>query len=230
MITNSPSLDSYEQAVRLYIITDSLIFRELFALWIDEHCECLVVVGCSGSGRQSFELIERNKPDVILIDFNLINNNGYETCRELIARWPDIKIIAIANDADPRTALRVANIGVAALLNKSITTVSLVDTILTVHFDGKILQPSNIVIPEDILTDSGEMPPAVSANPKEKKLSRREFEILTHITNGETNRDIAKKLEISEHTVRNHISNIFHKLGVRNRTEAAMLSLKDIEV
>lgn len=230
MITNSPSLDSYEQAVRLYIITDSLIFRELFALWIDEHCECLVVVGCSGSGRQSFELIERNKPDVILIDFNLINNNGYETCRELIARWPDIKIIAIANDADPRTALRVANIGVAALLNKSITTVSLVDTILTVHFDGKILQPSNIVIPEDILTDSAEIPPAVSANPKEKTLSRREFEILAHITNGETNRDIAKQLEISEHTVRNHISNIFHKLGVRNRTEAAMLSLKDIEV
>ena len=227
MITNNPSLDSYEQAVRLYIITDSLIFRELFALWIDEHCECLVVVGCSGSGRQSFELIERNKPDVVLIDFNLINNSGYDTCCELLARWPDLKIIAISNDSDPRTAVRVANIGVAAILSKSITTVSLVDTILTVHFDGKILQPSPAGFYEDILNDgASDKTPHQS---KDKKLSRRELEILRHVTNGETNRDIAKILEISEHTVRNHISNIFHKLGVRNRTEAAMLSLKDLE-
>ena len=226
MLTNSPSLDSYAQAVRLYIITDSLIFRELFSLWIVEHCECLVVVGCSGSGKQSFELIERNKPDVVLIDFNLINSSGYETCRELISRWPDIKIIAIGNDSDPCTFIRVANIGVAALLSKSITTVSLVDTILTVHFDGKILQAPNIDLPE--AANSSRVQESARSQPGEKKLSRRELEILKHVTNGETNRDIAKMLEISEHTVRNHISNIFHKLGVRNRTEAAMLSLKDL--
>ncbi len=228
MTNHNPALDSYAQAVRLYIITDSLIFRELFALWIDEHCECLVVVGCSGSGRQSFELIERNKPDVVLIDFNLINSDGYDTCCELLARWPDLNIIAISNDSDPRSAIRAANIGVAALLSKSITTVSLVDTILTVHFDGKILHASSQALPEELGSMDIRTPATPESQPQERKLSRREIEILKHVTSGETNRDIAKRLEISEHTVRNHISNIFHKLGVRNRTEAALLSLKDI--
>lgn len=206
--------------ISLFLITDNLIFRELFSLWISENSKDLSLIGSSGSGVQAFSLIEQNTPDIILIDLDMPNNNSYKICEHLLNRKSDLKIIVFSGINAPGTIAQLANMGVSAYLTKSITTEVLVDTIQTVHFEGPILHPYENFTSGNNLKYMDAIPDKTDCY---SLLSKREAEILRYVASGQTNRDIANTLRISEHTIRNHISSIFHKLGVKNRTEAAIL-------
>ncbi len=221
MITNpSGPMDT----IRLLVVEDQLLFREGLKSLLRQHDD-LEVVGEATNGKEAVDLAMVHAPDVVLLDLNLPDIDGIEVCSRIKSTVPNAKIVILTVNKDLPNLLKAMKAGACGYLTKDNPSETVASTVRKVFREGGSLEP---LLADRLLAEF--------ANPTVRKddlyetalttLSPREREILKMVADGKPNKIIADELDISEHTVRNHISNIFQKLHVNNRTEATVIAIK----
>jgi DNA-binding NarL/FixJ family response regulator len=209
------------ERIRVVIADDHPLIREGLrrVLELDSHIE---IAGEAGDGQGAINLARKLHPDVILMDLKMHGTSGLEASRVIHKEMPDVKIIVLTIAADDEM-LEVIRTGVSGYLLKDVKPAELLQAIYDVLEGKSAFHP---LVTEKLL---GEYNRLNTPSTKEgiESLTEREKEVLSLIATGETNRGIADKLFISEKTVKNHITNIFRKLKVTDRTQAAIYAIKN---
>jgi two-component system, NarL family, response regulator LiaR len=186
--------------------------RTVFAAYDD-----ILLVAEAENGKEAIDMYEKHLPDIVLMDMMMPVLDGAETTGYLIKRWPDAKIIALTSFNDNDLIKSSLKAGAVSYLLKDVSGAKLIKTIIDVY-NGKFALSS--LATRILLSELREK------NNENIKLTNREIEILTLIVEGLPNKEIAKRLFLSNSTVQFHVSNILRKLGVSKRTEAVYLALK----
>jgi len=206
--------------IRVLLVDDQPLFREgvhtLLSLQPD-----LEVVGEAGNGEEALRLAARLRPDVILMDLQMPVLDGVEATRRLRLTQPDCRVIALTTFDDDEYVFEGLRAGAIGYLLKDTPSVKLLEAIRAAARGESFLQPSiaaKVVAEFSRLADQAPTRPQPLAEP----LSERENDILRLVVTGASNKEIAAVLVITEGTVKNHLTNILAKLGVRDRTQAAL--------
>src|SRR5271154_3404050 len=176
----------------------------------------IAVAGEAGDGPTALELAAEHDPDVILLDLKLPAMGGLAVLTELKARDAKSKVLVLTSLTDPVAAGQVMREGAAGVLYKDVDPDALVRAIRAVH-DGHLLLAPEAAGP---LLRPGPWSPGLDA------LTTREREVLAELARGRSNREIARALNVSEKTVKTHVSSVLAKLGVQDRTQAALFAVR----
>jgi DNA-binding NarL/FixJ family response regulator len=204
-------------AVRVLLVDDQALFREALATLLEVRAE-IDVVGEAGDGEQALRRVAETRPDVVLMDLRMPVLDGIEATRRLRASHPDVKVLALTTfdgDEEVFAALRAGAVG---YLLKDVSGDRLVDAVLAAARGESVLQPS---VAAKVVARVAELPDPGAAAPA-SPLSERELEVLRQLAQGRSNREIAGALYLTEGTVKNHVTSVLAKLGVRDRTQAAL--------
>jgi DNA-binding NarL/FixJ family response regulator len=182
----------------------------------------LEVIGVSNNGLEALELIEKNGADVVLMDLKMPVMNGIHATREIKEKYPHVKVLVLTTyDADAWLFDAIRN-GADGYLLKDTSREMLIQSIEEI-FEGKTPVDSKVAGKLFSQLSKQAMPGDSTIG---KDLAEREREILKLISHGMTNAEIAHNLFLSEGTIRNYVSTILEKLGVEDRTQAAVLALR----
>ena len=179
----------------------------------------LEVVAEAASAEEALRIALEVRPDVLVLDIDLPGMTGLGLLRELAPRLPDTKIVMLTVSTSQRDLMEAVHLGAAGYLTKDLEPDALARTIRAV-VDGDLAMPRRLAAHVIRALSAGGRAPAASGDAFES-LSSREEEVLQLLSRGLTDREIAEALTISPRTVETHVSNLLHKLGVRNRAEAA---------
>jgi DNA-binding NarL/FixJ family response regulator len=177
------------------------------------------VVGEAMTGQDLLELVPRVRPDVVILDMRMPKGDGLTTLRELQKSHPDLKVIMLSMFDDAENIEKALDYGASGYVVKSINPLDLPSTIRGV-FEGTVYHPHGTSG-----RGGGTSNPSPQAPPG--GLTNRELAILKLVAEGLSNLDIASQLFVTEQTVKFHLSNIYRKLGVGNRTEATRYAYKN---
>jgi two-component system, NarL family, response regulator DegU len=210
--------------IRLLLIEDNRLLREGIISIIKEHDDLQVAVA-NGSNEAIFKKMEKHKPVIILLDLGLRNQNSLDLVRIIKKQSPEIYIIAMDLIPMQEDIYKFVQLGVSGFILKDATIDEFLKTIRTVAQGEKVL-PATLAdslfsqIIDKALNGS---PEDTSPNLlKAVRLTRRELQIITLISEGRANKEIAKKLHISAYTVKSHVHNILEKLALHSRVQIAM--------
>ncbi len=207
------------------IVDDQRLFREGIKSLLKTH-DGIDVVAEAEEGSQAVTMAPDAAPDVILLDLNMPGIDGIETCRRLKSELPTSRIVILTVSKELASITKAVKAGASGYLTKDTPSEKVVETVKRVYREGNILEP---LLADRLLDEFTNFTEKNNQAPEAglfASLSPREKEILKLVAGGKPNKLIASELKISEHTVRNHISNIFQKLQVNNRTEATVLAMK----
>jgi DNA-binding NarL/FixJ family response regulator len=211
--------------VRVLLVDDQPLFREALAVLLGAR-EGIEVVGEAGDGADALRQVAALAPDVVLMDLRMPVLDGIEATRRLRAEHPGVRVLALTTfdgDEEVFAALRAGALG---YLLKDTSGERLVEAVLAAARGQSVLEPSvaaKVVARFADLPDDGPAPPRVPAAGRlAVPLSARELEVLQHLAEGRSNREIAAALYLTEGTVKNHVTSVLTKLDVRDRTQAAL--------
>jgi DNA-binding NarL/FixJ family response regulator len=173
----------------------------------------ITVVGSCGSGEEALAVLAEAEPDVVLLDVALPGMNGVETARVITARHPGVRILIISTFGDPRDVSAALDAGVNGYLLKDVEPEVLIAGIRSLGSGGMPLSPS---IAARLVGSAAQAAPAAMP------LTKREEDVLNLIVDGMSNKQIAAALGISEKTVKTYCGRMFRRLGVTDRTQAAV--------
>jgi two-component system, NarL family, response regulator LiaR len=193
--------------IRVLIADDHAVVRQGLRTFLDLQDDIEVVAEAS-DGAEALAAAEEHAPDVVLIDLVMPNVDGIEAIRGLRERVPAARAIVLSSFIDDEKLLPAVRAGAAGYLLKDVQPQQLVDAIRTVHAGGALLHPK---VASRLLEEMASDP-----------LTPREREVLALIGRGMANKVIARELTLSEKTVKAHVSSILAKLGVTDRTQAAL--------
>ena len=181
------------------------------------------VIGEAGNGMMCLEMLETLTPDVILLDINMPQMDGLQVLAKLKERKLNQKVLILTIHDEVEYLMRAVEIGVAGYLLKDSESSVLKEAIFAVYNGESFIDATMtpLLKEQKYLKDLQK-----EARSKEKLLSTREIEVLCALAEGLYNKEIASKLQISEKTVKNHVSNIFKKIGVSDRTQAAVYAIR----
>jgi len=202
------------QPIRLLVVDDHKIVR-VGLLTLFGWTNRIQVVGEAGSVAGAIEEAARLEPDVVLMDVRLSDGSGVEACREIRAARPETRVLFLTSFEDDEAVLATMFADADGYLLKEIEEENLIRAIETVAAGQSILDPS-IKLRMLAFFESGEIN-------RHNGLSSQEQRVLALVAQGKTNKAIAVILELSEKTVRNHLSNIYQKLHVTSRSHAAAI-------
>lgn len=216
--------------IRVLLVDDQPLFREGLRTLLSLQPD-LDIVGEAGNGEEAAQLAERLRPDVILMDVQMPTLDGVAATRRIRAALPDSRIIMLTTFDDDEHVFDGLRAGAVGYLLKDAPSAKLTEAIRAAARGESFLQPSvaaKVVAEFARLTDApspkpSEIPEAGRrGQPLIEPLSDRELEILRLLAEGQSNKEIAAALVIAEGTVKNHVTNVLGKLGVRDRTQAAL--------
>lgn len=181
------------------------------------------IIGEAGNGEKCLELIESLKPDVVLLDINMPQMDGLEVLSRLREMKSKQKVLILTIHNEVEYLMHAVEIGVSGYVLKDSESAVLKEAIYAVHNGETFIDATMTpLLKEQIYLKKLQK----EARSKEKLLSAREVEVLCALAEGLYNKEIASKLQISEKTVKNHVSNIFKKIGVSDRTQAAVYAIR----
>jgi DNA-binding NarL/FixJ family response regulator len=207
-------------AVEIMIADDHSMIREGLKTLLELDGD-IQVIEEAVDGKDCLEKLEKVKPEVLLLDINMPNTNGLEVLRTLKENKSNVKSIVLTVHNEVEYLMQAIDLGTDGYVLKDSDSAELKRAIYTVMDGETYIQPS--LIPE--LNAK-----RISKNEDDSKISdltKRELEVLKLLSVGMYNKEIAEKLEISERTVKNHVSNIFKKLEVTDRTQAAVFTIRN---
>jgi DNA-binding NarL/FixJ family response regulator len=196
--------------IRILIVDDHPVLREGLTLIIESQAD-LQVVAEAGTGKQAIACFEEHLPDITLVDLGLPDMHGIDVIKRLRAQHPDARIIVLTTYLGDVQALRALQAGASGYLLKGTLRRDLLDTIRAVHAGQHHVQ--------------SEVASELANHAADQSLTMREIEVLKLIAKGCSNKIIADRLEISEDTVKGHVSNILEKLKANDRTHAVTIAL-----
>jgi DNA-binding NarL/FixJ family response regulator len=180
----------------------------------------VTIVAEAATAEDALDIAPRIKPDILLLDIELPGMSGVQLLRELVPRLPMTKIIMLTVSGSDRDVLDAVRNGAAGYLTKDVTPESLARAVRAAH-DGELVMPRRLAARLVLrLARRNAADPSVDTGLVER-LTGRERDVLRLLADGLSDRDIATALTISTRTVETHVSSVLHKLGVRNRAEAA---------
>ena len=208
------------EQIKIVIADDHSMIREGLKQLLELDGD-IQVVGEAGNGEECLDVIESIKPDVVLLDINMPVMNGLkmlELLRGSKNKNQKVLILTIHNEVE--YLMKAEEIGVEGYVLKDAESAILKKAIYTVNSGEKYIDYSMVPILNEKIAQENE-------KTEDDKLTRREVEVLKLLAEGLFNKEIAYKLSISEKTVKNHVSNIFKKIGVFDRTQAAVYAIKN---
>lgn len=205
--------------IKVLIADDQSIIRDGLKLILDMEDD-LTVVGLAANGDEAFSLTEKLKPDVILMDIRMPKCDGVTGTQKISEAYPDVKIIILSTFLEDEYIFEALKYGAKGYLLKDVESDKLASSIRTVVNGGVLIDPA---VAAKIVNGLGSnTKPKTPESRKADELTGRETEIAKLIAEGNTNKEIAKLLFISEGTVKNHVTNILSKLYLRDRTQIAL--------
>lgn len=209
--------------VGVFIVEDHHIAREGLRVVIDADPR-LRVVGEAATRAEALGRIAATRPQVVLLDVILPDGSGIDLCRSIRAAHPETPCVVFTAAADEETLLDAVGAGAAGFLLKSIHLDSLIDAIHRAARGGSIIDSQ--MVPALLEHVRG---PQATNDSRLDLLSPIERDVLRHVADGRSNRQIAPLVHLSEASVKNYVSSILNKLGVERRTEAAGIALRSGE-
>ncbi|HEX3812625.1 MAG TPA: response regulator transcription factor [Mycobacteriales bacterium] len=200
--------------IRILLVDDHEMVRTGLRSFLDLQPD-MDVVGEAGSGEQALALLPRLQPDVVVLDLVLPGMTGVEAARRMRQDHPDVKVVALTSFAGQDLVLPAVRAGVAGYLLKDVGAAELADALRAAHAGGSPLHPQ---VAATVMA-------SVNSRPDDP-LTVREREVLRLIARGLSNRLIARELSLAEKTVKAHVSAILSKLGVADRTQAALYAVR----
>jgi two-component system, NarL family, response regulator LiaR len=207
--------------IRVLIVDDHAVVREGLRTFLELQ-EGIEVVGEAADGVQAIAQAERLQPDVILMDLVMPQLDGVGAMRELRGRSPEIRVIVLTSFLDDDRLLPAIQAGAAGYLLKDVEPSELARAVRAACVGETMLDPAVAARLVDAIADGQ----VARAAPRER-LTRREQEVLELIARGRSNKRIALELGISEKTVKAHVGRLLAKLGVADRTQAALLAVRE---
>ncbi len=205
--------------IRILLVDDQALFREGLHTLLSVHAD-LEVVGEANNGQEAIQKTAELNPDVILMDLRMPILNGVAATRRITAQHPDVRVIVLTTFDDDEDIFEGLRAGAIGYLLKDVPSPKLVEAIRAAARGESSLQPSVAAkIVAEFTRMTAQTPPP---QPLVEPLSGRELEILQLVGTGASNKEVAAQLFIAEGTVKNHMSNILGKLGVRDRTQAVL--------
>ena len=204
--------------ISVLIVDDHPVVRRGLRVLLEVQ-DGIEVAGEAGDGATALALDAELAPDVILLDLKLPGMDGLAVLGELSARDSAARVLVLTSVTEPASASLAVRSGAAGMLYKDVDPDALVRAIRSVH-DGHLL-----LAPEaagNLVRSAGTPSPVAGLD----ALTSREREVLAELTKGRSNREIARALGVSEKTVKAHVSSVLAKLGVQDRTQAALLAVR----
>ena len=206
-----------DQPTRVFLLDDHEIVRRGLAGLINAEPD-MEVVGEASAAAEALGEIRRCEPDVAVLDVRLGDGNGIEVCREVRAEHPDLPCLILTSFADDQALLEAAMAGAAGYVLKEIRSNELIVSIRKVASGAQLLDDAEVRMRMRRVRDT-EAGMLAELTPQERRI----FDL---IGEGMSNRQIADELHLAEKTVKNYISNLFAKLGVTRRTQAAAMAVR----
>lgn len=204
--------------IKVIIADDHALVREGLRrlLELDPNIDVLTEVG---DGQGAINMARKLRPDVVLMDVNMPGTDGIVATRVIKREMPSVRVVALTIYEDEEV-IEMVKAGVSAYVLKDVAGSELIDTIYKVMNGEVVIHPrvANRLVRE--LTRSDRKKDTV-------RLTKRERDVLSCLVKGHTNKEMADSMFISEKTVKNHLTSIFRKLGVKDRTQAAVYALKN---
>lgn len=206
--------------IRILLVDDQKLMREGLRVLLEMEPD-LEVVGEAGDGEAALAAYAEHQPDVVLMDIRMPGMDGVEATRRLRERWPEARVIILTTFDDDEYVFEGLRAGALGYLLKDVSGHELAEAVRTVAAGGALIEPS---VARKVLAEFARLAPP--ARPPDaglpEPLTEREREILQLLAQGLSNREIAQRLFLAEGTVKNYVTRILGKLGVRDRTQAAL--------
>jgi len=197
--------------IQIFSVDDHPLLREGIAALVNNQPDMLLV-GEAATGAEAIQLFKQLRPDVTLLDLRLPDMSGIDTLIAIRSEFRDARIIMLTTFEGDVEILRALQAGARGYLLKNMPPAELLDVIRQVHAGRKRIPP--------------EIASQLAEHMSDETLTEREVEVLRAVAGGNKNRDIAKKLFISEETVKVHIKHIMDKLGAADRTQAVTIAVR----
>lgn len=207
--------------MRVLICDDQAIIRDGLEMMLRLE-KNLEIIGLAQDGAEALELAASKSPDLVLMDLKMAGMNGIEATRRIRAKFPQIKILVLTTYDDDEWVFDAIRAGASGYLLKDTPREKVIEAIRGTVAGKSFIDPS---VAGKILKQVGGEAPRTNSQ-LQKKLTERETGVLRLLARGLTNSEIALQLSLSEGTVRNHVSAIFTKLEVADRTQAAVLAIR----
>jgi NarL family two-component system response regulator LiaR len=207
------------ETIRVLLVDDHAVVREGLRTFLQLQ-DGIEIVGEAGDGEEAVREAERLHPDVILMDLVMPKLDGVGAMRELRRRLPGSRVIVLTSFAQDDRLLPAIQAGAAGYLLKNVEPAELARAVREAHAGGTLLDP----------TVASRLVEAIAQRPGEEpreRLTAREREVLALIAIGHSNKRIAIELGIAEKTVKTHVGHLLAKLGVPDRTGAALLAVRE---
>lgn len=212
--------------IKLLLVDDQELIRESLAFILNTQ-EDMEVVGLASNGEEAIQLCEDLQPNIVLMDIEMPIMNGIEATKTIKQKLPKTKIIILTTFQEVEYVAEALSIGAEGFLLKAIHPKELISGIQHIHNDGTLISQNLAKILVNQLQDSKAQ---IQKNPKNKfGLTDREEQILKGLSQGLTNKQLSEKYFLSEGTVKNYISNIYHKLDVKDRHQAILKAKEVLE-
>lgn len=208
-------------SIRVLLVDDHAIVREGLRLVLSAE-PAIDVIGEAEDGRQALDLVERVRPDVVVMDIGMPNLNGLEATRQIRRRFPEVQVVILTMHENRLYSLEIAKAGAAGCVLKRSMGKELVTAIQVAARGESYFSPSIAAAVLDDYRRLASQPAPEEAVP----LTEREREILQLIAEGQTNREIADLLTLSIKTVQAHRANIMEKLAAHDRTDLVKYAIK----
>ncbi len=206
---------------RIVLVDDHEVVRLGLKSLLERHPQ-FDVVGEAGSAREALEQVAALKPEVVLMDIRLPGTSGIEACEEIVNKYPGTKVIMLTSYAEDEMLFSAIRAGASGYILKQIGSDDLVKALEAVSRGEALLDPAVTQrVFQEVRRAVKEEEASAFAH-----LSQQEKHVLLLVSEGKTNREIAKSLFLGEGTVRNYVSSILSKLGVNNRAEAAAYAVE----
>ena len=206
---------------RILLVDDHEVVRLGLRALLDHHAQ-FEVVGEAATAKEALEQVARLHPDIVLMDIRLPGTSGIEACEEIVRQFPETRVVMLTSYAEDEMLFSAIRAGASGYILKQIGGEDLIRSLEAVGRGEALLDPAVTQrVFQEVRRAVKEEEASAFAN-----LSQQERHVLMLVSEGRTNREIAKALFLGEGTVRNYVSSILSKLGVSNRAEAAAYAVE----
>lgn len=212
--------------VKVLIADDQELIRQSLRIVLEADSE-IEITDSVGDGTEVLKSLEKNVPDVILMDVRMPKMDGTVCTKEVKKKYPDVKIIILTTFDDDDFIYSALKYGASGYILKGISMEGLKQAIMTVHRGGSMINPDIATKVVRLFSQMAQSDFAIEVDEKgSDELTKSEKIIIQRVGQGLSNKEIAGKLYLSEGTVRNNISRILSKLGLRDRTQLAIWAVQ----
>ena len=207
--------------MRIVLVDDHEVVRLGLKVLL-EQSDHFEVVGEANNAKEAVEIAGKQRPDIVLMDIRLPGASGFEACEEITQLYPEVRVVMLTSYAEDEMLFSAIRAGASGYLLKQINSEDLIRSLESVRRGDALLDP---LVTQRVFQE-------VRRAVKEEEasafaiLSQQEKHVLILVSEGKTNREIAKSLFLGEGTVRNYVSSILSKLGASNRAEAAAYAVE----